>query len=221
MIAGGKRRGLTPEFYRNRLVTQLEAEGISDERVLETLRRVPRHEFVDPAWDLSKAYANSALPIGRAQTISQPYIVALMTEALLAGGKTRHVLEIGTGCGYQTAVLAELVDRVYSVERIRSLFERAGERLHQQGYQRIYLNHADGMAGWPQQAPFDGIIVTAAGDEVPPALLEQLAPGGRLIIPLGPAGAQRLCRITRQGERFLSEELAAVSFVPLLPETQS
>lgn len=225
MIGGGagKRRGLTPEFYRDKLVARLQDEGITAPSVLAAIGKVPRHAFVDEAWDLKKSYADTALPIGRGQTISQPYIVALMTQALLGERAPRHVLEVGTGCGYQTAVLAELVDRVYSVERIRSLHLAAGERLRQLNYLRIYLLHGDGMLGWPQQAPFDAVIVTAASEEVPHALLEQLAPGGRLVIPLGPqSGPQTLCRFIRQpGGGYTRDDLAAVSFVPLLPETMS
>ena len=217
---GGKRRGLTPEFFRAKLIDRLRDKGIRDERVLEAMARVPRHAFVDDAWDLRKAYEDTALPIGHAQTISQPYIVALMTEALLGGGDLGHVLEVGTGCGYQTAVLAELVDRVYSVERIRALYEAAGRRLRDLNYLRVYLNHSDGGLGWPQQAPFDGIIVTAAADEVPQDLLQQLSPGGRLVIPVGPHGAQNLYCITRDASGgFRQQVLAAVSFVPLLTDT--
>ncbi len=215
-----KRRGLTPEFYRAKLIKRLADKGIVDARVLEAMGRVPRHAFVDEAWDLSKAYEDTALPIGRAQTISQPYVVALMTAALTEGQRLRHVLEIGTGCGYQTAILAELVERVYSVERIKSLYVAARRRLRSLNYMRVYLNHADGYEGWEQQAPFDAIIVTAAAEQMPTQLLQQLAPGGRMVIPLGPQRAQTLCRFTRQpGGEILQEELAAVSFVPLLPET--
>ncbi len=217
---GGKRRGLTPEFYRGKLIERLRDKGIADERVLEAMGRVPRHAFVDEAWDLSKAYEDTALPIGHGQTISQPYVVALMTAALLAGTELRHVLEVGTGCGYQTAILAELVDRVYSVERIRPLYQAAGERLRSLNYMRVYLNHADGGLGWPQQAPFDGIIVTAGAESLPQDLLQQLAPGGRMIIPVGPQGGQMLVAIRRdESGGFRQQQLAAVSFVPLLADT--
>lgn len=216
-----KRRGLTPEFFRAKLIRRLGDKGIRDQRVLEAMGRVPRHAFVEEAWDLSKSYEDTALPIGHAQTISQPYVVALMTEALLAGGELGHVLEVGTGCGYQTAVLAELVERVYSVERIKALYQRARQRLHGLNYMRVYLNHADGYQGWVQQAPFDGIMVTAAPDQMPTELLGQLSPGGRLVIPLGPQGNQTLYRFTRQPSGQITQEsLAAVSFVPLLPDTQ-
>lgn len=219
MMAGGKRRGLTPDFYRNKLIARLRHSGIHEERVLEAMARVPRHEFVDPAWDLSKSYEDTALPIGRAQTISQPQVVALMSQALMEGREPRHVLEIGTGCGYQTAVLAELVDRVYSVERIRSLHQSTQRRLQALNYMRVYLNHGDGHEGWQQQAPFDGIIVTAAATQVPAALVLQLAPGGRLVIPIGGPDGQQLCRITLKADGGVSREvLAGVSFVPMLPE---
>ncbi len=219
MTPTSKRRGLTPDFYRKKLIDRMREKGIHEERVLDAMARIPRHEFVDAAWDLSKSYEDTALPIGRAQTISQPYVVALMTQALMEGREPRHVLEVGTGCGYQTAVLAEVVDRVYSVERIRSLHVSAQQRLRNLNYMRVYLNHGDGYAGWEQQAPFDGIIVTAAAAQVPAALLLQLAPGGRLIIPVGDADGQQLCRITVKPDGGVSREvLAGVSFVPMLPE---
>lgn len=217
-----KRRGLTPERYRARLVDTLREMGIRDERVLAAIGRVPRHAFVEQAWDMRKAYENTALPIGRGQTISQPYIVALMTEALMNGRTLGQVLEVGTGCGYQTAVLAELADRVYSVERIATLYQTARARLRQLNYMRVYLNHADGYQGWLAQAPFDGILVTAAAPQVPAALLQQLVPGGHLVMPLGPAGDQTLRRFTPQGAGAVREEtLAAVSFVPMLPDVTS
>ncbi|MGJ8668810.1 MAG: protein-L-isoaspartate(D-aspartate) O-methyltransferase [Oceanococcus sp.] len=219
MASDGKRRGLTPDFYRNKLITRLREKGIHEERVLDAMSRIPRHDFVDAAWDLSKSYEDTALPIGRAQTISQPHVVALMSQALMEGRELRHVLEVGTGCGYQTAILAEMVDRVYSVERIRSLHVSAQQRLRSLNYMRVYLNHGDGYAGWEQQAPFDGIIVTAAAAQVPAALLLQLAPGGRLIIPVGDEDGQKLCRITLKPDGGVSREvLAGVSFVPMLPE---
>ena len=219
MGAGVKRRGLTPDFYRNKLIDRLREKGIVEERVLEAMGRVPRHAFVDAAWDLSKSYEDTALPIGRAQTISQPFVVALMSQALMEGREPRHVLEVGTGCGYQTAILAELVDRVYSLERIRSLHLSAQQRLQGLNYMRVYLQHGDGYEGWEQQAPFDGIIVTAAAAQVPAALLMQLAPGGRLIIPVGDGDGQQLCRITVKADGGVSREvLAGVSFVPMLPE---
>ena len=218
-LGGGKRRGLTPDFYRNKLISRLRDKGVHEERVLDAMSRIPRHQFVDAAWDLSKSYEDTALPIGRAQTISQPYVVALMSQALVEGRELRHVLEVGTGCGYQTAILAELVDRVYSVERIRSLHVSAQKRLRDLNYMRVYLKHGDGYEGWEQQAPFDGIIVTAAAAQVPAALLMQLAPGGRLIIPVGGDDGQQLCRITLKQDGGVSREvLAGVSFVPMLPE---
>jgi protein-L-isoaspartate(D-aspartate) O-methyltransferase len=211
--------GMTSARTRERLVQRLMAEGIVNEAVLERIRSVPRHLFVDEALS-SRAYEDSALPIGQAQTISQPYIVALMTQALIQGDgkpyRPEKVLEVGTGSGYQTAVLSSLVGQIFTLERIGGLQRQARQRLHSLGVSNVRYRHGDGFEGWPGQAPFDGIIVTAAPAEVPPALLEQLAPGGRLIIPVGPAGCQELIRITRSGAEFERERLGAVSFVPLL-----
>jgi protein-L-isoaspartate(D-aspartate) O-methyltransferase len=176
---------------------------------------VPRHRFIDEAL-ASRAYDNTALPIGFGQTISQPYVVARMTEQVLAGGDVRSVLEIGTGCGYQTAILAELVDKVYSVERLGALHDQARERLRELGYTNVRLLHADGHKGWPEHAPYDGILVAAASFTVPPALLRQLQPGGRMIIPVGPPGRQVLRRVRRTAEGYEESDLDAVSFVPLV-----
>lgn len=210
--------GMTSARTRDRLIARLREEGIRDEKVLAAMRAVPRHIFVDEAL-ASRAYEDTALPIGAGQTISQPYIVARMTEALVEGKRLRKVLEVGSGCGYQTAVLAALVERVYSVERLASLVAPARERLYALGIRNVRMRHADGFAGWPAHAPFDGILVAAAPGYVPPALIEQLELGGRLVIPVGGHGAQRLLRLTRTEEGVDEEMLAHVSFVPLITGT--
>jgi protein-L-isoaspartate(D-aspartate) O-methyltransferase len=207
--------GMTSARTRERLVTRLRESGIADPQVLDRIRSVPRHLFVDEAL-ASRAYEDTALPIGHGQTISQPYIVARMTEALIEGGAPRKVLEIGTGCGYQTAILAPLVVTLYSVERIVALQQRARRVLRDLKIRNVHMRHGDGFEGWSAYAPYDGIIVAAAAHSVPPALLEQLAPGGRLVIPVGPEREQQLIRITRRGENFERESLGAVMFVPLL-----
>jgi protein-L-isoaspartate(D-aspartate) O-methyltransferase len=208
--------GMTSARTRDRLVQRLRDHGIKDEYVLERIRVVPRHLFVDEALS-SRAYEDTALPIGFGQTISQPYIVARMTEALLQGGPLHNVLEIGTGCGYQTAVLAPLVGRVSTVERVKPLLDRTKLRLKELGIRNVRFRHADGSLGWKAHAPYDGIVAAAAPLVVPQALLEQLAPnGGRLILPVGPEGSQELMRITRRDEHFVREKLGGVSFVPLL-----
>jgi protein-L-isoaspartate(D-aspartate) O-methyltransferase len=171
--------------------------------------------FVDEAI-ASRAYEDVALPIGFGQTISQPWIVARMTEALIEGGPLNNVLEVGTGCGYQTAVLAPLVGKVYSIERVAPLLERARERLKELGIRNVRFRHGDGAQGWPAHAPFDGILVAAAPHAIPETLLEQLAPGGRLVVPLGAEGEQELMRITREDARLKRERLGPVSFVPLI-----
>ncbi len=192
--------------------------GITDETIIQALRDVPRHEFVLPEY-LDEAYGNYPLPIGYGQTISQPYIVALMTQALDVEPGDR-VLEIGTGSGYQAAVLAELGMEVYTIEIIGELAEAARARLARLGYEEIQVQHADGYFGWEETAPFDGIIVTAAPDHVPQPLLGQLKVGGRMVVPVGPVGGvQTLWQITRAGEdEFISENLGAVRFVPLTRE---
>jgi protein-L-isoaspartate(D-aspartate) O-methyltransferase len=207
---------MTSARTRERLVARLREQGISDERVLDRIRDVPRHLFVDEAL-ASRAYEDTALPLGHGQTISQPYIVARMTSALVEDNDPRKVLEVGTGCGYQTAVLAPLVGTVYSIERIAALQKRARQVLRELGIRNVHLRHGDGFEGWPAFAPFDGIIVAAAARSVPATLCEQLANGGRLIIPVGPDRAQRLLRVTRRGDTFEQEELDLVTFVPLLP----
>ncbi|MDA8164185.1 MAG: protein-L-isoaspartate(D-aspartate) O-methyltransferase [Desulfobacteraceae bacterium] len=201
------------EHARHELVERvLRFKGIRDERVLAAMRKVPRHEFV-PEPLLSEAYADYPLPIGHGQTISQPYIVALMTAALeLSGGE--KVLEVGTGSGYQTAILAELAGRVISIERIAALAEGAREVLR--GYKDVTLVTGDGSKGYAEEAPYDAIIVTAAAHRTPPALPAQLAEAGRLVIPVGPPFYQRLLKITKTGGEFREEELEVVSFVPLV-----
>jgi protein-L-isoaspartate(D-aspartate) O-methyltransferase len=199
-----------------RLLMELRREGIKDTRVLAALERVPRERFVSPAFQ-DQAYANRALPIASGQTVSQPYVVALMTEAARIGPADR-VLEIGTGSGYQAAVLAELAGEVYSIERHAELLAEAQRVLQGLGYANLHTRVGDGMAGWPEAAPFDAILVTAAAEEVPQALAAQLKEGGRLILPLGRhQGAQRLLRLTRRGAALEEEELCEVRFVPLLP----
>ena len=212
--------GMTSARTRDRLIERLRDEGIKNPAVLERVRAVPRHLFVDEAL-ASRAYEDTALPIGFGQTISQPYIVAAMTEALIAGPKLTRVLEIGTGCGYQTAVLAPFVQHIYSVERIQPLMQRARTILAELKISNVSLRHADGWHGWRSQAPFQGIIVAAAPEDVPPELYEQLDEGGRMLIPIGARGAQTLLRVTRTGAEFEREELLPVSFVPFVAGTDS
>jgi len=207
--------GMTSARTRERLVARLREQGIVNPEVLERIRGVPRHVFVDEAL-ASRAYEDTALPIGHGQTISQPYIVARMTQSLIEGGKPRKVLEVGTGCGYQSAVLAPLVTTLYSVERIAALQQRARKVLRDLRIGNVHMKHGDGFEGWAAYAPFDGIIVAAASYSVPPALVEQLADGGRLVIPVGTDREQQLLRITRRGERLEKESLGPVTFVPLL-----
>ena len=208
--------GMTSQRTRDRLVARLREAGIQDERVLEVMRATPRHIFVDEAL-ASRAYEDSSLPIGFGQTISQPYIVARMTEVLLKDFSPRRVLEVGTGSGYQTSVLAQLVPEVYTVERIAGLQEQARQRLARQlKLTNIRYKHSDGNWGWKQYAPYDGILVTAAPEEVPQELLNQLAEGGRLVIPSGPNGQQQLRVYCRDGDTMKESVLGDVSFVPLL-----
>jgi protein-L-isoaspartate(D-aspartate) O-methyltransferase len=207
--------GMTSARTRDRLVQRLRDQGITNLAVLERIRNVPRHIFVDEAI-ASRAYEDNALPIGFGQTISQPYIVARMTEALLEGGPLLKVLEIGTGCGYQTAVLAPLVGRIFSVERIEALFKRARPRLKELGIRNARLKHGDGAKGWKTQAPFDGILIAAAPLTIPESLIEQLAIGGRLVVPVGPEGEQKLLRLIRREQGVERRVLGSVSFVPLL-----
>ncbi|MCW9024511.1 MAG: protein-L-isoaspartate(D-aspartate) O-methyltransferase [Gammaproteobacteria bacterium] len=207
--------GMTSQRTRDRLVYRLQQEGIQDEQVLGVMRTTPRHIFVDEAL-ASRAYEDTALPIGYGQTISQPYIVARMTEVLLAAGERLKVLEIGTGSGYQTAVLAQLVDSVFTVERITELQDKARIRLRELNLRNVSFSRGDGNWGWKQFSTYDGIIVTAAPEQVPEELLQQLADGGRLVIPSGPSGEQRLRLIVRRGENFEETMLDWVSFVPLV-----
>ena len=208
--------GMTSARTRDRLVARLKEQGIKDARVLSLIRSTPRHLFVDEAL-ASRAYEDTALPIGLGQTISQPYIVARMTEAVLEAGPVDNALEVGTGCGYQTAILAALVKRVYTVERLAALSQRARQTLSSISIRNVFFRHADGGWGWTAHAPYDGILCTAAPEEVPPALMQQLAVGGRLVIPVGPAGDQDLLLVTRRSEdRFDRQVLEKVSFVPLL-----
>jgi len=207
--------GMTSERTRERLVNGLRREGIRDERVLEVMRTIPRHLFVEEAL-ASRAYENTALPIGMGQTISQPYIVARMTEALLDGGELDRVLEVGTGSGYQTAVLAPLVRRIYTVERIGALLEQARARFRLLRLRNIHPRHADGSIGLPEFAPYDGIIVTAAPEGIPRQLVEQLRPGARMVLPIGGAQGQALVRVTRTARGYDTELLEPVNFVPLL-----
>ena len=197
-----------------RLITFLIENGIRDQKVLDAIYQLPRESFLSQAM-YHQAYDNNALPIGQGQTISQPYIVAKMTE-LLELQQYSRVLEIGTGSGYQTAVLAQLVDHVYSVERIKSLQWDAKRRLKQLDFYNISTKHGDGWQGWSSKAPFDAIIVTAAAESIPQALLQQLKDGGRLLIPVGD-DEQQLLKIVRHGDEFLSSVIEMVRFVPLVP----
>jgi protein-L-isoaspartate(D-aspartate) O-methyltransferase len=209
--------GMTSQRTRDRLVARLREKGITHDAVLAAMGRIPRHVFVDEAL-AHRAYEDTALPIGYGQTISQPFIVALMTQTLLSAARSR-VLEVGTGSGYQTAVLAALrplVRRVFTVERLRDLSQRAEQRLHTVGLRSVRFRYGDGYQGWPEEGPFDGILVTAAPPEVPQALLDQLAPGGRMIVPVGGEDVQEL-KVYDRTERGVSvETLEYVRFVPLL-----
>ena len=197
------------------LAQKLHAEGISNQRVLQVIARTPRHIFV-PEILAHKAYDNTALPIGQGQTISQPYIVAKMSELLLDDGMPASILEIGTGSGYQTAILAQLTQKVFSVERIKALQWQAKRRLQLMDLHNVSMKHGEGWKGWHSKAPFEAIIVTAAPNEVPQALLDQLTDGGRLIIPVGEQ-TQVLKIITRDGDQYHEKQIEAVRFVPLVP----
>lgn len=210
--------GMTSRRTRERLIARLQDQGITDFAVLDVMRDTPRHIFLDEAM-AHRAYEDVALPIGYQQTLSQPYIVARMTELLLAHGPLSRVLEIGTGSGYQTAVLAQLVEEVYSVERIKPLQQRARQRLRRLKLRNVHMNHADGGMGWAERGPFDGILAAAAPERIPSELLAQLAPGGRLVMPVG-GEEQHLLRVTRTDEGYVEEVVEAVRFVPLLSGTQ-
>ncbi|MDH3614632.1 MAG: protein-L-isoaspartate(D-aspartate) O-methyltransferase [Gammaproteobacteria bacterium] len=206
---------MTSARTRDRLVQRLKDHGIRSEAVLNQIRKVPRHLFVDEAL-ASRAYEDTALPIGLGQTISQPWVVARMTEALLEDLAGATVLEIGTGCGYQTAVMAPLVKKIYTVERLPELMKKTRQRLRQLDIYNVQFRPGDGWEGWPKYAPYDGIIVTAAAPELPEKLLQQLAPGGRMVIPVGPPGFQDLLLVARRNDHFEEVSLGAVSFVPLI-----
>lgn len=206
--------GMTSRRTRERMIERLRAQGIHDARVLDAMRKVPRHLLIDEAL-ASRAYEDTALPIGFGQTISQPYVVARMTEALLAGAARPKVLEVGTGSGYQTAILAELVPALFTVERIEPLFKQARKQMRTLGYRNIQFRLSDGSWGWAEHAPYDGILVAAAPAEVPEALLEQLGPGGRLVIPVG-TSRQELRVIDRTDAGLREECIDLVNFVPLV-----
>jgi len=206
---------MTSARTRDRLVQRLRDHGIRSEAVLTQIRNVPRHLFVDEAL-ASRAYEDTALPIGMGQTISQPWVVARMTEALMESFAGETVLEIGTGCGYQTAVMAPLVKKIYTVERLPELMKKTRQRLRELDIYNVQFRPGDGWDGWPKYAPYDGIIVTAAAPKLPEKLLQQLAPGGRMVIPIGPTGCQDLLLVTRRNDHFEEVSLSAVSFVPLV-----
>lgn len=207
--------GFTSPRTRERLITRLIEQGIQSLQVLEAIRQTPRHVFVDEAL-AHRAYEDTALPIGYSQTLSQPYIVARMSELLMAAGPRHKVLEIGTGSGYQTAVLAQLADRVDSIERIKPLQDKARQRLSQLGLNNVRLRHADGLQGWPGEMAYDGIIGTAAALGVPAALTDRLALGGRLVLPVGAGEQQVLMLITRDEQGLSQKAIEPVHFVPML-----
>ena len=214
-----KRKESVPEFTKERLAmveVQLRRRGIREERVLAAMAKVPRHLFV-PSGSQSESYEDRPLPIGDGQTISQPYMVAIMTQSLDLKGEEK-VLEIGTGSGYQAAILAELSKMVFTIERIPALVQKSEKILHHLGYRNIRFQSGDGTKGWPEMAPFDGIIVTAGAPEVPKALRSQLADGGRMVIPVGPRYSQTLLIILREGNHFAEEDTTGCVFVPLVGE---
>ena len=205
--------GMTSQRTRERLIRRLQEQGIDDRQVIDVMRSTPRHIFIDEALS-HRAYEDVALPIGYNQTISQPYIVALMTQLLLADGPKQKVLEIGTGSGYQTAILAQLVDSVFSVERIKILQERARQRLNKLKLRNVSFRYSDGGYGWPDKAPFDGILSAASPAEIPQELLDQLAVGGTLVTPVGD-NHQELVVVKRTNDGFERQKVADVCFVPL------
>jgi len=208
--------GMTSQRTRERLISRLRDAGIRNQQILDVILNTPRHIFVDEAL-ASRAYDDTALPIGFGQTISQPYIVARMTEILLGSGPCNKVLEIGTGSGYQAAVLAQLVEHVFSIERIGALLNRARQRMRELKLYNVRLKHNDGHMGWKEHGPYDAIILTAAPTEIPQELLVQLTEGGRLIAPVGPNGKQQLNLVTRTAKGMERVVIEEVSFVPLLP----
>lgn len=210
--------GMTSDRTRGRLIDRLLSEGIDDEMVLGAIEKVPRHFFVDESI-AHLAYEDRALPIGKRQTISQPFVVALMTKAVLQTPEVSSVLEIGTGCGYQTAVLAQLVDRVYSVERIESLSLSARSRMRKLGLDNVRIRFGDGFEGWEEHAPYDAVIVTAAASSIPEALKEQVREAGRIVVPLGREGFQRLVCLDHTESGWKETYMESVTFVPLLPGT--
>ena len=213
-----KNENVNFEIKRMKMVeSQIEARGIKNKLVLEAMKNVPRHKFVPDEY-IDQAYDDHPLPIGKGQTISQPYIVALMTDLAMIGPESK-VLEIGTGSGYQVAILAQIAKKVYSVEIIKSLGEQARKRLKELGYKNVEVKIANGYFGWEENAPYDAIIVTAAPDHIPQPLIQQLKDGGVLVIPVGPPGAyQTLWQITKKGDQFISNNMGGVSFVPLTGE---
>lgn len=208
-------QGMTSQRARDRLVARLRETGIDNREVLDVIRTMPRHLFITEAM-ASRAYEDVALPIGHGQTISQPWVVARMSTALIEHGRPQRVLEIGTGSGYQAAVLAALVDSVFTVERIEELLRQARRRFRKLGIDNVRSKYDDGNLGWPEEAPFDGIILTAAGEGIPPGLIDQLAEDGVLVAPAGPPGKQQLLRLRKLDGEVSEENLGAVSFVPLL-----
>jgi len=211
--------GMTSQRTRDRLVARLKDKGIKNQDVLEVMANTPRHIFVDEALS-HKAYEDTALPIGYSQTISQPYTVARMTEIILEAGPLESVLEIGTGCGYQTIVLAQLVNRVYSVERIAPLQKKAKERLQTLRVNNVRFQHSDGNWGWPDEGPFDAILSCAAPESIPTELISQLKVGGRLLMPVGPDGKQMLHLLTREEDGVNRRIIEPANFVPMLSGTQ-
>jgi protein-L-isoaspartate(D-aspartate) O-methyltransferase len=210
--------GMTSQRTRDRMVQRLREQRIANEKVLDVMREIPRHLFLDEAL-AHRAYEDSALPIGYNQTLSQPYIVARMTELLIAGGPLGKVLEVGGGSGYQTAVLAKFAQQVVSIERIKPLQERARERMRLLGIRNVQLRHGDGTFGLEQMAPYDGILCAAAPTHIPQELIDQLAPGGRLVLPVGDGEEQVLTQITRLESGIQTQSLERVRFVPMLGGT--
>jgi len=210
--------GMTSQRTRERLIQRLMDQGVSNYAVLDVIRNTPRHLFVDEAL-AHRAYEDTALPIGWNQTISQPYIVARMTELALVGGKPASVLEVGSGSGYQTAILSPLVGQVYAMERIKGLLDRSRERIRALRLRNVQLRFADGLEGWADKGPFDVILGAAAPERIPEVLLAQLAPGGRLIMPIGGA-EQQLTVVTNTDEGMVIDVVETVRFVPMLPGTE-